>query len=62
MPNSYQSQGRCVHGIIVIGLGNAKNCVHCNKGIASMARKWKGYCRRRWKGARGAAEHHAKLE
>lgn len=42
MANPYSSQGQCVHGITVLGLGNEKNCVHCNEGYCGHYKKVEG--------------------
>jgi len=64
MPNTYQSQGKCVHGITVIGIGNAKNCVHCNEGYCEHGKKVEGLlsealegCKACGRASRKAREH-----
>ncbi len=42
MANAYESQGKCIHGIIVLGIGNDKNCVHCNEGYCVHGKKVEG--------------------
>lgn len=38
----YQPLAKCVHGITVGGVGNDKNCVHCNEGYCEHLKKVEG--------------------
>src|SRR6267142_3682956 len=42
MTNFYKPLDKCVHGITVGGIGNAKNCGHCNEGYCEHGKKVEG--------------------
>jgi hypothetical protein len=42
MSHYYKPLDKCVHGITVGGIGNDKNCVHCNEGYCEHLKKVEG--------------------
>jgi hypothetical protein len=42
MSHYYKPLDKCVHGITVGGVGNDKNCVHCNEGYCQHGKKVEG--------------------
>lgn len=42
MSHFYKPLDKCVHGITVGGIGNDKNCVHCNEGYCEHYKKVEG--------------------
>jgi hypothetical protein len=58
----YDPLGKFVHGITVAGIGNSKNCVHCNEGYCEHGMKVEGPLLEHWTAASDAVGHHAMLD